>query len=373
MMKIELGNICCIHETGGRGHQEDSYSPDQTHLSPDSRAFCVCDGMGGHSNGEIASRIISETMVADYPLFMEPEPSESNLLALFRNARYLLEQDEHAHEGKRVMGTTLTFVGFTKKGLYVAHLGDSVIYVLRPGRVTRLLYRSEDHSQTYRMIKNGQITPIQGLFNTQRNIMDKAVMPFTLHDPDIRLLTDLQAGDYIMLCTDGITENLTDEMVRFIFAPYRTTDEIEQLLRAHCQLSTDNYTALIIPVVAVEHEESDMESSIDSQPETKTDLSEQIEQEQDEPVLTGGKETSIITTPQEQDNNEITGHTAARDGQKEVVPAAIITSPMPDETPCSVGETPKVDYSSIDSRDFRSDELLVESMKRWHDGSGQPT
>ena len=372
-MKIELGNICCIHETGGRGHQEDSYSPDLTHLSPDSRAFCVCDGMGGHSNGEIASRIISETMVADYPLFMDPEPSESSLLALFRNARYQLEQNEHAHEGERVMGTTMTFAGITKKGLYVAHLGDSVIYVLRPGRVTRLLYRSEDHSQTYRMIKNGHITPIQGLFNTQRNIMDKAVMPFTLHDPDIRLLTDLQAGDYIMLCTDGITENLTDEMVRFIFAPYRTTDEIEQLLRAHCQLSTDNYTALIIPVVAVEQEESDMESSIDSQPETKTDLSEQIEQKQDEPVLTGNIEKSNITTPQEQDNSEITGHTAARDGQKEIAPVAIITSPMPDETPCPVSEKPKVDYSSIDSREFRSDELLVESMKRWHDGSGQPT
>lgn len=271
------------------------------------------------------------------------------------------------------MGTTMTFASITKKGLYVAHLGDSVIYVLRPDRVTRLLYRSEDHSQTYRMIKNGLITPIQGLFNTQRNIMDKAVMPFTLHDPDIRQLTDLQAGDYIMLCTDGITENLTDEMVRFIFAPYRTLDEIEQLLRAHCRLSTDNYTALIIPIVAVEHEQSDMESTIESQLETKKDLSEHIKQEQDEPVPTAEKETSIISTPQAQDSGEITGQTPTRDGQKEVVPVAIITSPMPDETPFSIGETPKVDYSSIDSREFRSDELLVESMKRWHDGSGQPT
>lgn len=269
-MYIKIGTPRLIQGIGKRNHQEDAYSPSLDKLDDSCKAFAVCDGMGGHEHGEVASRLVADGLIDNYLNFMGEMPTTEHFLSLFKYVRHLLDNHPHADDGERHMGTTLTFVALTPEGVLAAHLGDSTIYVIRPDNITEFLYRSEDHSLVYRLIQHQQLSPIQALTYQSRNELDKAVLPYEDIEPDIELISDIQSGDYILLCTDGVTEYLTDEMIRFIFAPYRTLDEISYLIQSHCSLSSDNHTALIIPILGVEHDENETENDAESMVEKIT-------------------------------------------------------------------------------------------------------
>lgn len=259
-MYIKIDTPRLIQGIGERNYQEDACSPSQDKLNNSCKAFAVCDGMGGHEHGEEASKLVAEGLIENYPIYMNENPTDQQFLLLFKHVRQLLDNHPHSDDGERHMGTTFTFVALTSKGVLAAHIGDSTIYVIRPNKITELIYRSEDHTPVYRLVQNQQLSPLQALTYQYRNTLDKAVLPHENIEPDIKIISDIQPGDYILLCTDGVTENLTDEMIRFIFAPYRTVNEISDLIQRHCSLSSDNHTALIIPIIGIENNAEDQEN-----------------------------------------------------------------------------------------------------------------
>lgn len=256
-MKIKLGQPLGFWEIGKRDTQQDSLYPLPQDLKEEDTLFIVCDGMGGHSGGEIASSTIVKGMHEYYDAFMNPQPSRERFLNLLERARTNLDSLYNEEQGQQQMGTTLTFLCFHENGYLAAHIGDSRIYHFRPGRITGLVYRSKDHTQTQEFIESGILSPIAALTYTGRNILDRAIMPRSRHEATIYESDDIEAGDYFMLCSDGVVENLTDEMLQFIFAAYRSPEECMELLKIHCKMSSDNHTCLIIPVkeVIIEAEE----------------------------------------------------------------------------------------------------------------------
>lgn len=355
-MYIQIDKPCLIHGRGSRDHQEDAYAPVAGLENPRNRVFAVCDGMGGHEHGEVASRIVAEGLVNGYETFMGKDPSPDNFLSLFHEVRQQLDAHPFAMEGIHRMGTTLTFVALTTHGILAAHLGDSVIYVIRPGRITDLVYRSADHSLTYRLTQLKQLTPVQVLTHAYRNQLDKAVQPFGEDDPDVRLITDIRAGDYIMLCTDGVMENLTDEMVRFIFAPYRTPSEIADLITRHCSLSSDNHTALILPVVEVDDTDRTYIVQDDRIPEPEGPQGHPVGLDKiDRDIIEGREPLSMgITT-------DPYGGMPPEDTSKES--ESPVSLPEKEDVETIPSGRPKlegIDYSGLRDQTYRSDSLLEE-------------
>lgn len=248
-MKIKIGTPAGFTRLGKRDNNEDSVRPQENELSADNSVFVICDGMGGHEKGEVASKLVADTLYTSCR-YLTPELTPERFHTVLDSVWDELDMYHNALVRVQ-MGTTMSFAALTGNGLLVANIGDSPIYIFRPGPVTDIVYRSVDHSEVYELLQKEHLTALQALTYTYRNVLKRAMMPKERYATDISLVTDLKAGDIIFMCSDGVLENLTDEMLRFIFAPYRNVTEIAALIERHCSLSGDNHTALFIPIEEV--------------------------------------------------------------------------------------------------------------------------
>lgn len=257
VMTIIIGRPQGFMDLGRRAEQQDAIFPDTEDFSINDNFFIICDGMGGHSHGGVASNTIVNSIIRNYALFRVHGYSIEAFNLLLEKAWEELDAFYNADLGERQMGTTLAFLAFTDKGYLAAHIGDSRIYHVRPERVTQFIYKSSDHSQAAELIEAGVITQLDSLSYENKNILNKAIVPHKRYQPEIYEGNDVKKGDYFMLCSDGVYENLTDEMIRFIYSPYRNIDEITSLIHQHCiSLSNDNNSCIIIPVIDTIDEES---------------------------------------------------------------------------------------------------------------------
>lgn len=253
-MKIVIDTPLGFSDFGERGLQEDAVRPLIDSLSSKDRLFVLCDGMGGHHSGEIASNTIANS-IQYYCKENDIDASEESLRLLIEEAWEDLDDHYDDTEVDRQMGTTLACLLLSDSGYMAAHIGDSRIYHIRPAEITSIVYRSADHSQVGDLIAAGELSAIEALSYRNKNVLNRAMMPRTRYDIDVFCSSDIQAGDYFMLSSDGVTDYLTDEMLRFIFAPYRTAAEIMNLIHQHClQFAKDNNTCIIIPIISVTEE-----------------------------------------------------------------------------------------------------------------------
>ena len=372
-MIIRIDRPRVIQGVGKRDHQEDAYSPYIGSLNENSKVFAVCDGMGGHEYGELASGIVAAGLVERYDHYMRQQPNQENFLRLMDSIYNELEDNPHALDGERHMGTTMTFTAITPEGLFLAHLGDSSIFVLRPDKITGFIYRSADHSPVYRLVHNKQLSPIQALSYEGRNMLDKAVMPFNRNEPEIKIVNNVQPGDYVLMCTDGVTEYLTDEMIRFIFAPYRTIEEIVDLLKRHCALSSDNHTALLIPIIGVE-ETSQITPPV-SGSFTRHEPSPSIDDDfMEEAKASSTHVMGVITNPEL--GSDISGYKRdlADNNHMQEVPSSFFPEPVTsslshhsevkEEEP---GDFGTIDYSELRKQNYLSDNLLSQSLQKYRE------
>ena len=118
-----------IHEIGQRTNQEDSIA------QLDNRLFVLCDGMGGHEKGEVASQTACQSLVKWFQQHVNPEePFSDDLLREAIDYAYT-ELDKYADGNPRQMGTTLTLLYIHRQGVTAAHIGDSRIYHLSPPKL----------------------------------------------------------------------------------------------------------------------------------------------------------------------------------------------------------------------------------------------
>ena len=213
--KIKAYNL---QELGQRANQEDSIFPALGKLTPDDRLFILCDGMGGHEKGEVASATVCETISHVVLSAWHPGEALSDELFLQALSAAFDALDAKDNGEERKMGTTLTFLCLHANGATVAHIGDSRIYQLRPASDTtpaHVVFRTQDHSLVNDLVKIGEITEEEAKHHPQKNVITRAMQPCQEHraKADIAHLTDIQPGDYFFMCSDGMLKQSTDDNI----------------------------------------------------------------------------------------------------------------------------------------------------------------
>ncbi len=253
--KIKAYNL---QELGQRQNQEDSLYPALGKSTSDDRLFILCDGMGGHEKGEVASSTVCEVMGKTILSLWNPsEPLTDEMFQQALSAAYdALDAKDHGEERK--MGTTMTFLCLHADGATVAHIGDSRIYQLRPATKkspARIMFRTQDHSLVNDLVKIGEITEEEAKHHPQKNVITRAMQPCQEHraKADIAHLTDIQPGDYFYMCSDGMLEQSTDENILNIITKPNVTDEQKlEMLRKVTEENKDNHTAHLIYIDRME-------------------------------------------------------------------------------------------------------------------------
>ena len=269
-------------DSSGMPHQEDCIFPEQGKLKDSDRLFILCDGMGGHDAGEVASATVCDAMSRE---ILGDSNSEKGVFTreLFDKAidAAFNELDIKDNGAEKKMGTTMTLVKLHEGGAFMAHMGDSRIYHIRSGANgddTKIIYESSDHSLVNDLIKVGELTRQEARNSKQKNVITRAMQPNLDNRPksEIHETSDIRPGDYIYMCSDGMLEQADMEdgtSIRNVFSKAGGPDEDKiKILRKVTENNQDNHSAIIIHIIDVLERETDghKKESIDSDNILKT-------------------------------------------------------------------------------------------------------
>jgi protein phosphatase len=197
---------------------EDSYGFDLKH-----GVFVVCDGMGGHAAGEVASKLAVETVLS-YFRDQEPLAADATLVDAPLGAQMLSDAVNKAnetileyaegHSGASGMGTTLVAARFYDGRFTIAHIGDSRIYLMRNGSLVQL---TEDHSLVMEQVRRGIMTVEEAKKSTAQHIITRALGTEDNSPPDLAEFP-AEPGDTLLLTTDGVLRHIEDGRMHDIIA-----------------------------------------------------------------------------------------------------------------------------------------------------------
>lgn len=192
-----------------------------------SNVFIVADGMGGHKAGDYASKYTVETIVAQIQKSFEKNPVKILSKAIeIANAHIRAKSKED--ESLEGMGTTVVAATLMGKYLQVANVGDSRLYVVNDGikQITR------DHSLVEEMVRMGGIDRVQARNHPDKNIITRAIGVSDKVEVDF-FSVELKPGDVVLMCSDGLTNMLEDEVIREILHQEGTLEvKAEELVKA---------------------------------------------------------------------------------------------------------------------------------------------
>lgn len=234
--------------------------PKHRQSSDCSHLFMVADGMGGHAAGEQASALAIDS-VENYVLEAlkwfahKQDEDDDQLLAEFRQALGLAHErvrhEASEHPELHGMGTTLTLAYSLNDNLYVAHVGDSRCYLFREW----ILYSvTQDHTLVEDMVRKGVLSPEEAVHHRWRHVITSTVGGESAKVRiDVHRL-HLQAGDVVLLCSDGLTEMQTgDEIAAILQTAPDPHAACEQLVAAaNAAGGKDNITVIIAAFAAGE-------------------------------------------------------------------------------------------------------------------------
>ncbi|NOY56769.1 MAG: serine/threonine-protein phosphatase [Actinobacteria bacterium] len=222
------------HQGRVRTNNEDCLYP-KTSGSSDTRSiFAVADGMGGHVAGEIASSEAIEVAIATVGSLEERIAAANNAIV------------DAADEDPRLtgMGTTLTIAELDPDGtVSIGHVGDSRAYLLRSGVLRQL---TTDHSVVAEYLAAGKIRPEDVARHPQRSMLTRALG--LARSVEVDLLTeDLQPGDRLLLCTDGLSSMITDDDIAAKLAGGTPDEAVWSLIEAaNAAGGYDNITVVVV-------------------------------------------------------------------------------------------------------------------------------
>ena len=207
--------------------------------------FAVADGMGGHVAGEIASRTALEPLAQlDGRVFPDGPSAVEALRQAVIDANGTVAEKARFEPGYRGMGTTLTAAMIEGRRLHLAHVGDSRAYLLRDGTLEQI---TTDHTLVQHLIDEGQITTEEASAHPQRSIITRAIGVGLEISVDT-LTLDIQPGDQILLCSDGLTGVVLDRVIEATLAeepdPQRAVDRL--VAQANASGGPDNITIVLL-------------------------------------------------------------------------------------------------------------------------------
>jgi len=214
-------------------------------IDPSGRFFIVADGMGGHAGGQEASRIATE-VIQTYldDLWSSAEASPKLLQDSILKANHAILQDQLSHPERGDMGTTIVVVMFREEQTWCAHIGDSRLYRLRGAKLDQI---TEDHTWVARAMKAGDLSAAQARIHPWRHILSKCLGREDLKHVDVKTF-DYQINDRLLLCSDGLTEELSDHLIASHLKNIRACDKAALSLvdAAKEKGGRDNITVIIV-------------------------------------------------------------------------------------------------------------------------------
>jgi protein phosphatase len=249
-MRIEVaGNT---HVGMKRNHNEDNFL-----LMPEENLFCVADGMGGHSSGEIASKIAVDEMAeffkmtakdqdATWPYKMDKTRNydENRLATGIKLANIRIYERASADAKYRGMGTTIVTALFTPHAIYVGHVGDSRVYYHRQGVLKQL---TEDHSLLNDYLKAKKLTPEEIENFPHKNVIVRALGMKDSVVVDVGRLEPAE-GDTVLLCSDGLSGMVPDAQIQETLTRAQPLEHsVTQLIdQANANGGADNVTCVLV-------------------------------------------------------------------------------------------------------------------------------
>ncbi len=238
-----LLQLSYLNEQGRRKNIEDSLYPLPGKAKKSDPLFLVCDGVGGESKGEEASRIVCETIGG--LLQNQPQLTVDSIRNAVGASIIKMQQYAAIHPEAENMSTTLTLAAIQPDGVWVAWCGDSRVYHIRAGKV---LWHTRDHSLVQQLVDSGEITEQEALRHPRKNIILRSLNGKAAKtDIETHFINDIQAGDYILLCTDGLLENIGEKELYTILNDSRKEENKSQLFLNECLDKTnDNFSMYLL-------------------------------------------------------------------------------------------------------------------------------
>ncbi|MBR0260245.1 MAG: Stp1/IreP family PP2C-type Ser/Thr phosphatase [Selenomonadaceae bacterium] len=184
------------------------YNNEDSLIVIEPETYAVADGMGGASAGEVASQMLVET-VKNF-LAKSNKPWDEKILAqaiLLANDKIL--NTARRHEEYHGMGTTATVLSLDNGKAYFAHVGDSRLYLLRKNIFQQM---TEDHSYVETLVRRGELTAEEARVHPMKNVLTQAVGAVTNLYIDMGNFS-VEQGDVFLLCTDGLTNMVANELI----------------------------------------------------------------------------------------------------------------------------------------------------------------
>ena len=180
------------------------------YCDPDGRFFIVADGMGGHAAGAQASLLAVESIQSVLRNFWKKTPAPQLLNQAIEQANEAILKDQSEHPDRADMGTTIVATLLDPSGhCWSAHIGDSRLYRLRGNDLQQM---TEDHTLIARAVRLGELTPAQSKFHPYRHILERCLGRPDTGPPAVQPI-QLKLGDRLLLCSDGLTEELDDSQI----------------------------------------------------------------------------------------------------------------------------------------------------------------
>lgn len=206
--------------------------------------FVIADGMGGHKCGEVASKQAVDSVCN---LLLKAEWEKINISEMLSDIIVKVNDEIYnfslLDEATQGMGTTLIITVLKNRKLYIGHVGDSRVYIVREDSIEKVTW---DHSFIEELVKNGSITRDEAVNHPKRNLITRAVG----YELGLQVDTyeiDLKDNDIILLCTDGLTNMLTEEEILDIIKnneePQDACDTLIQ--KANNNGGEDNTTVIV--------------------------------------------------------------------------------------------------------------------------------
>ncbi len=207
--------------------------------------FIVADGMGGNAAGDLASKIAVDSIPHLYSKLLDGSPVEALRRALI-DANAEIYRRGQANEEFQNMGTTCSGLLLLPIGAVVAHVGDSRVYRLRGTTLDQLTF---DHSLVWEMRAAGQVSGKGEFFKFGKNYITRSLGPYPEVQVDLEGPFPIQPGDAFVLCSDGLTGQVTDEEIGGVLASLPPSEAARTLIDiANLRGGPDNITVIIVRI-----------------------------------------------------------------------------------------------------------------------------
>jgi protein phosphatase len=251
---VRSGNedaFCLMHSSG--------FLHDRSH---DAALICLADGMGGYEAGEFASALAVQTLReqlravwsglttdgAEDSTDVAPRALSEAVAGALRETNLAVRAAAHAEPGKRGMGCTAEVVLIAGRHVIVGHVGDSRTYHFHDGRLVQL---TRDQTLVNRLMELGTLTPEEAAIHPRRSELQQALGGHLDIDPDV-YVTSILPGDWLLVCSDGLTNHITHKELTLMLQSEATSAEMaaRRLVNlTNLRGATDNATVVVVRVL----------------------------------------------------------------------------------------------------------------------------